>query len=231
MKNVLRSITLSAISVFALAGTAHAVVSSPVRFEYQTVRFITSAAATPNGGIVDSTVARRLGAAGASSVLDTTKAISTEGWLVERHKVLADTSGFFCQLMVSDAPGSDDDCESGADSLGVAMQVSPDGEHWLTAATLPAQTVSATTAPIASRNNQTIVNSAFHDRLSLNGAALANGKPVWVVKFKARGAQQLTEVAEGMTEAFPWIRFILSFHDAKGYKVQAKVAYLSGAVE
>jgi len=227
---MMKKILLAALAAFTMVGTAHAVASSPVRIEYQTVKFRTNAAANPAPGFVDSTTTMRLGAAGASSVLDTTTVISTEGWLFDGPKVLADTSGFHCILYVYDAQGADD-CQSGADSLAVAMQVSANGEDWATVAAVAGQTVSAATNPIGTRNNQTILNGAFMDRLTLNGASVANGKPVWMFKYKVRGAQQFNALSEGEVHGWPFIRFILSFHDAAGYKVGAKVAYLSGAVE
>jgi len=200
--------------------------SVPVHIKYDPVRFITSAAATPNGGVVDSAVARRIGAAGASSVLDTTQAISTENWMFYNPQVLADTTSQFCALLVTSSQfAGDDGCESGADSLAAAMQVSVDGVTWATVAAIPGNTVSASTGPIVSRNNQTILGGAFMDRLSLNGAALANGQPIWLFRWKTRGAQSLHDIDAASVQFFPFIRFILSFHDAKGYKVQAKVGH------
>jgi hypothetical protein len=224
----MKKIFLAALAVLCFAGTAWAQV--PVRIKYQPVLFRTNAAANDHGGAVDSVAARRVGAAGASSVLDTTVAISTDGWMIYNHNsgVAGDTTSAFCTLIVyGSQDGGDDGCESGADSLAVAMQVSADGKSWLTAAVLPAQTASAGTNPIGSRNNQTIVNGAFMDRLSLNGAAVANGQPVWMFRYKQRVVQSLSEVSEGNLHFWPLIRFVLSFHDAKGYKVQAKVGSYS----
>ena len=221
----MKKILLAALAALSIAGPAWASGPSvPVHIKFDEVRFTTRAAANANGGLVDSSFASRVGAAGASSVLDTTGAISTENWMFYNPVVLADTTNQFCTLLVYDATSAGD-CESGADSLAVAMQVSPDGVTWLTTAALPAQTASAGTNPIGTRNNQTILNGAFMDRLSLNGAALANGQPVWAFRYKARGAQQFVEVSEGSTQFYPFIRFILSFHDAKGYIVQAKVGH------
>lgn len=225
----MKKILLAALAAIAVAGTAWASGPSvPTHIKYEQVHFITSAAATGNGGVSDSLQARRVGAAGASSVLDTTAAISTESWMFYNPSVLADTTNQFCMLLIhSSMTGGDDGCESGADSLAVAMQVSADGVTWATCAALPAQSAAGATAPIVTRNNQTILNGAFMDRLSLNGAALANGQPLWMFRYKLRGAQQFADISEGSTQFFPYIRFILSFHDAKGYKVAGKIGHWS----
>jgi len=230
----MKKLVLAMAVIAAFATTANAVPSSPARQEVINLRFITSAAANANGGVVDSVVARRVGAAGASSVLDTTKAISTEGWVIPttNHTGAAtDTSQVWMTLLIYGAAQIGDACESGADSLGVALQVSPDGVTWLTTAAIAGQTVSAGTNPIATRNNQTIANGAFRDALSLNGAALANGQPVWMFKHRFRGINQRDAVDSDNAFQYPFIRFILSFHDAKAYKVQGKVIVLSAANE
>lgn len=225
MKKILLAVigTLWATAAFALPST----IPFPFHMDYQSVSFITNAAANVNGGRVDSVTARRVGAAGASSVLDTTVALSTAGWASPNAITggATDTSAVWCRLMVYGAlDGGDDGCESGADSLAVAMQVSADGITWATTAALPAQTISGGTNPIASRNNQTIANGAFKDDLSLNGAAVANGQPIWSFVYKYRGINNLPADLSG-DNAFlwPYIRFVLSFHDPKGYKVHAKV--------
>jgi hypothetical protein len=229
MKKILLA-ALAAVSLFGATGVWAAPTPVSAYIRYDQVHFVTNAAANPNGGQVDTLWASRVGAAGASSVLDTTAAIGTEGWLVPEVPVLADTMGVLCQLLVyGKVDGGFVGCQSGADSLAVAVQVSADGITWVTNATLPAQTVSATTNPITSRNNQTIANSAFYDRLSLNGASIANGQPVWAFKFKNRGAQSLTEAADGAISFWPYIRFIFSFHDAAGYVVMAKVGHWSAS--
>jgi hypothetical protein len=201
----------------------------PAHMDYVEAHFITSAAATV-GGISDSTTARRVGAALASSVLDTTAAFSTAGWVIPQTVagVAADSNATWCKLLVyASLSGGDDGCESGADSLAVAMQVSADGITWATTAALPAQTISGGTNPIGSRNNQTIVNGAFKDDLSLNGASVANGQPLWVFFYKFRG---LNSAPANLTAdngyLFPYIRFVFSLHDAKGYKIKAKCAVL-----
>lgn len=219
MKNRILIAALAAFTLFA--GSAWAI-GTPVSVftKFDDVKFRAQVAANP-ASIWDSTVTSRVGAAGASSVLDTTVAISTEGWVIPINQAINDTSGVFCTLIVHDATAAGD-CESGADSLAVAMQVSADGVTWTTLAAVAAQ-AAPTTNPITSRNNQTIASGTFHDRLSMNGAALAAGQPIWAFKFKMRSVTPLdgSNVAEAYQ--FPYIRFVLSFHDAKGYIVQAKV--------
>ena len=182
----------------------------------------------------DSSITRRVGAAGASAVLDTTVAISMENWLRPQGVtgLATDTSQVWLTLLVHGAlDGAEDGCESGADSLAVAMQVSADGNVWLTTAAVAGQSASASTAPIVSRNNHTIANGAFKDALSLNGLSLANGQPSWLFKYRFRGANQLAAVDCDNAYDWPYIRFVLSFHDAKGYKVRAKLVRGTSTVD
>src|SRR5262245_13785980 len=104
---------LAALAAITFAGTAHAQQGVANRFVWDQVRFSTSAAANANGGRVDSSFASRVGAAGASSVLDTTVAISTAGWFIQGPGVVADSSVAMI-LLVYDATSAGD-CESGAD--------------------------------------------------------------------------------------------------------------------
>lgn len=175
----------------------------------------------------DSTVTSRVGAAGASSVLDTTVAIGTDGWAYPNTFGNTDSTSFFCTLLVHDATTAGD-CESGADSLAAAIQVSADGTTWVTLGAVSGQSA-GTTNPITSRNNQTIANGAFHDRLSLNGAALAAGQPLWMFVFRVRMPASLAISDPNAIINFPYVRFVLSFHDPKGYIVQAKVAHWSAS--
>ena len=232
MKKILAAVigtALWATGAFALTSS----VPHPAHQDFVPVSFITNAAAYSFGGRVDSVTARRVGAAGASSVLDTTVAISTAGWALPPAMTggATDTSAVWCKLLVYAAlDGGDDGCESGADSLAVAMQVSADGTTWATTAALPAQTISGGTGPIVSRNNQTILNGAFKDDLSLNGAAVANGQPIWQFVYKYRGINNLpSSISSDGAFMWPYIRFVLSLHDAKGYKIHAKVAVLKVA--
>lgn len=222
MKNRILAALSALVSIAVISTASWAGPSVPVHYQWDEVKFRAQVAANPVG-VWDSLVTMRVGAAGASSVLDTTVAISTAGWVVPGNQALSDTSGVFCYLVVHDAPGSDD-CESGADSLAVAMQGSADGQTWVTFLTFKTGTAAST---ITSRNNQTIVSGVFTDQISANGAALAAGQPVWVYKFKKRAASALDGVELGDPMCFPLIRFVLSFHDAKGYKVAAKIGHLS----
>lgn len=222
MKNLNR--VVGAVLALSLCASGAWAIGQPVAMfsKVDQVIFRASVAANPTSQW-DSLTTMRVGAAGASSVLDTTLAISTEGWVFPTNQPLNDTSFVFCTLIVHDAIGSDD-CESGADSLAVAMQVSADGQTWTTLAAVAGQ-AAGTTNPITSRNNQTILSGNFHDRISMNGAALAAGQPIWLFKFKQRTATALDGSDAANAYVFPYIRFVLSFHDAKGYKVQAKVVH------
>jgi len=220
MKKNLVFILLTLAALASCASSAFAAGPSSGRnMDYQQVFFRTQTAANP-ASAWDSLTTSRVGAAGASSVLDTTVAISTAGWDIPSGSAVGD-SALFAHFIVYDAT-TGGDCESGADSLAVAMQVSADGVTWATTAVVAGQ-VGSGTAAIASRNNQTIANGVFLDQLSANGAALANGQPVWSFPLKFRGNASLGSIDHGRAPLFPFIRFILSFHDAKGYIVQAKV--------
>lgn len=224
MKKIL-AFVVGVLGLTALASNAFALGTVAGAFmKYDNVYFRTSAA-TEYSGYVDSLTSFTVGAAGASSVLDTTAAISTEGWIIPMNQSLSDTSGVFATLCVYDAPGSDD-CQSGADSLAVATQVSVDGVTWVTAAAVGNQNLNTNGTVIASRNNQTILNGAFVDLLSTNGASLANGKPVWFYRFKIRAATPVEAVNTSSLHLWPYVRFILSYHDAAGYKVAAKIGHL-----
>jgi hypothetical protein len=224
MKKILAAV-LCAIGVTVMASNAFAVGTVAGAFmKYDNVYFRTSAA-TEASGYVDSLTAFTVGATFASSVFDTTAAIATEGWIVPMNQAASDTSGVFATLCVYDAPGTDD-CQSGADSLAVAAQVSVDGATWVTAAAVSNQNLNANTNIIASRNNQTIINGAFTDLLSANGATVANGKPVWFYRFKVRAAVPNEAISTGSLHLWPYVRFILAYHDAAGYKVAAKIGHL-----
>lgn len=221
----MKKLALAALALFALTPPAYAVNGAVSQHINQIqVKFRSQVAANPSS-VWDSVVTRRVGAAGASSVLDTTAAISTLGWSVPQNHALTDTSGMFCTLIVYDAPGTDDQCESGADSLSVAVQVSADMETWTTLSAITGQ-AGGTTNPITSRNDQTIAAGSFHGRLSSNGASLAAGQPIWNFTFKLRAVGGLAITDPNAISRFPFIRFILSFHDAKGYKVAAKVIHM-----
>lgn len=215
----MKKVLIAVLALACFAGGANA--QSPSRQKFEQVFFRAQVAAN-SPSVWDSMVTKRVGAAGASSVLDTTVAISTDGWDVPRNQALSDTAGAFCTLIVYDA--ADGDCESGADSLSVAMQVSADGITWANVNVFVGGTTGQTTT---SRNDQTIVTGIFQGRLSVNGAALAAGQPIWIWRYKTRSVFRHDLNDFGNVTMWPYIRFVLAFHDAKGYMVSAKIARLS----
>jgi len=219
---MMKKLVLAAVAAFMLIGIGTDAYAQGARIRVEQVFFRTSAA--NSAGYVDSLVMQSVGAAGASSVLDTTVGIATVHWQVPDRLAVGDSAVVAALIIYDDVDG---DCESGADSLAVAVQVSPDGNTWTTLGAVAGQTGSS----IASRNNQTIANGSFLDRLSENGAALANGQPIWVYKFKARGNAGLAGLDQSAIFHFPFVRFITSAHDAKGYKVRAKIVYNSNGTE
>ncbi len=223
---MMKKVLLAVLGIALFAGVSDAQQRSSRTMVFDQVFFRTSAA--NDAGFVDSLGFNSVGAAGASSVLDTTAAISTAGWEIACGGDAAGDSSVFAKFIVYDAP--DGDCESGADSLGVAMQVSADGVTWATCAVVAGQTGSGT-AVIATRNNQTIANGVFLDKISDNGAALANGQPIWSFPLKMRGNASLGSLDHGSALLFPYIRFITSSHDAKGYKVRAKIGHFTNNVQ
>jgi hypothetical protein len=186
---------------------------------YETLRWRARVAAN-DPSLWDSTATMRVGAAGASSVLDTSLAVSTEGWALPASLGTTDSLQFM-HVLIYDIDGAS--CESGADSLACAVQVSADGNTWATTLTFKGGTAAST---ITSRNNQTIVSGTFLDDISLNGAALAAGAPIWSFRYKQRPVTTLGGAVDiGGLLQWPFVRFILSFHDAKGYKVYGKVGH------
>ena len=221
----MKKILLAALAAFTLCGTAWAQSGpgvSGARVVFEQVRFRSQVAANAPS-VWDSVVTARVGAAGASAVLDTSVAISTLGWFVPTANAVGD-SAQFAAIVVYDAT-TGGDCESAADSLGIAIQVSMDGATWATLGAHATKNVS-TTNPIGSRNNHPI-DGAFQDILSSNGASLAAGAPIWQALVKVRANQGLDINDWGALWRYPMFRIILSFHDAKGYIVSAQVAHLS----
>jgi hypothetical protein len=165
---------------------------------------------------VDSATTNRLGTQ--IAILDTTDAANTESWRTQENQALSDTSGIYCQVTVWD-PNSL--CASGADSLYCAAQVSADGLNWVTVKTFTGGTASS----IASRLDQTNATGAFVGALSLNGASIAYGQPVWKFLYKTRAANGVADVDRGNMQTWTLLRFILGFPDAYKYGVRAAVTH------
>lgn len=171
------------------------------------------------GGYADSVTTSRVGTQ--ICILDTTVGMSTAGWPIITNQALSDTSGFSCQLNVYDATGGS--CESGADSIYVAAQASFDNVTWFTLPTFK----SGTKSSITSRLDQANVTGAFFGALSLNGAALSTGAPAWRVLYKQRAVTGWDNPDVGNVQAWPMLRWIIGFPDAKGYIVRASVTHLT----
>jgi hypothetical protein len=168
---------------------------------------------------VDSATTNRLGVASGSSPLDTTTAISTLAWTVPHANtgLASDSAQVLAVLNVYDPSTL---CVSGADSIYIATQGSVDGNTWVTLRTFKNGTISA----IASRLDQTNVTGAFQGLLSQNGAALANGQPVWRYRFTF----QLPNAGQDAVDRYqlyhwPLIRFIVCFDKAYKYGVNASI--------
>ena len=191
-----------------------------VHLAFKNVPFRTKLAVEQQG-YLDSMVTHRVGTQ--ICPLDTTAAISTLGWSIPSNQALSDTSGFFCKFIVFDPTGTA--CESGADSLYIAVQVSADGVTWAT----PKTFVGGTTANIVSRLSQVNVTGQFYGALSLNGAALAQGAPIWQIPYKIRAVNIWDELSTANINSWPYLRWIVGFPDAKGYGVSARVVFLSSS--
>lgn len=182
-----------------------------------------------NACMVDSVITNRVGVAAASSVLDTSVAINTTSWWVPQPTgVAADSAtALYFQFIAADPTGAS--CESGADSLHVAIQGSFDGMTWVTLNTFCGSTGTGYQASLASRNTQTAITGQFQGLLSLNGAALSVGAPVWVYKIYRRNAAQQVmgyDVPDRCScDKFPLLRFVLNIEDAKGYKLKCYVGH------
>jgi len=113
---------LAAVLALGLVGNAWASEHVANHLQSDGLRFRRHAAAIVSpvdflGGYIDSSATSGLGATGACP-LDTTTAISTDDWPQLQNQALSDTSGFVCQLVVSDAGASS---AGGADSASRAM--------------------------------------------------------------------------------------------------------------
>jgi hypothetical protein len=173
------------------------------------------------GGFTDSVTTKRVGTE--ISILDTTVAISTRGWPVIANQAISDTSGFFCQFNVYDATGTG--CQTGMDSLYICAQGSLDGINWTSFKTFKTGAGSSVTSRLSQANGTGI----FQGALTINGASLALGPPVWRVLYKQRAVSpsqsEIPDVSSMQT--FPMLRFIVGFPDAGGYIVKASITHLS----
>lgn len=226
----MKKILLAALAALTLVGTAHAGWVSP-HIKNDQVTFRTKIAANASS-VWDSCVSQRVGIAGATAPCETTLAMPTYDWLHVQNQALGDTSGFYIKLIVSDAIGAPVGCggggtsESGADSIAVAAEVSADGVTWVGVLSFVGGTNGVTKA---TKNNQTIVDGTYQDQLSVNGAALNGGPPVWVFQYKSRAVSQTHTVDKGGLAGWPYIRFIFKYHMAKAFKVSAVVAHWSAS--
>jgi len=171
------------------------------------------------GCSIDSLATHRVGTQ--IAVLCTTRAVSTEGWSYVANNALSDTSGFVCQLLVTDATGTA--TQTAMDSLYAAAQVSPDGLTWTSVNTFKTGARSS----ITSRLGHTNVDGLFMLALTQNGASLANGAPVWKFLYKQRAVSQWDGVEQGNLSGWPYIRWVIGFPDAGGYGVKAYVTHLT----
>lgn len=224
---MLAALTLVASSAFAEPGGYPYLTNTPLTFRTH------KAALGDNidllGGFVDSVYAKRVGAQ--IAVLCTTTAIPTLGWalpVANPNGTATDTTSFQFAVHLSDYNGSG--CESGADSAMVCVQVSVDGINWVSSHTFK----TGAAGSVTNRLDQTNVNGIFTGIISSNGAALANGPPVWTWLYKLRGLNQWDatggpDVGSNLLR-FPMIRFIFGFLDAKGYMVRGSVTHLTTRV-
>lgn len=231
MKIFTRALTGALFALALFAGLASAAQYMAVHADNTDLRFRTHAAATVGneyanygvdflGGFADSGSVSRVGAQ--SAVLCTTLAVPTKGWLSVQNQAISDTSGAYCVVAFYDAGGTG--CESGADSLYIAAQGSYDGRTWVSLATFK----TGASASITSRLSQANVDGNFYGALTLNGAARANGAPVWNVLYKQRAVSALDGIdIGGSIQRFPLLRWIVGMPDAKGYKIAGKVQYFT----
>lgn len=216
---------LAAFLAISVASSAWAGFSN-AHLSTRPLAFRTHAAATVTpvdfmGGYTDSSVASRLGTQ--VFVLDTTRAISTEGWVPLVPAQATADSGTFAVLNVFDATGSA--CSSTADSLYIAIQGSLNGANWATLRTFKNGTIST----ITSRLDQTNVTGAFQGLLSTNGASQAGGgASLWRYKIPIGGANQGADMADRYgANTWPLLRFIVGFPDAVKYQVSATITHMS----
>lgn len=218
MKNYMRSALFALLSITA-AGSVHAATTNP-RLVWDQVRVRTYAAANPAPGFVDSAIFRAVSVeSNPAGILDTTVAFSTQDWFRPVNINGATDSTDFCVLVVSAPQG--EDCGATFDSLGVAVQVSANGQRWATAVTFKGGTNGST---ITTGNNQVHVNGVFQEQLSVNAAGVA--PKMWIFKFKNKVVNMIETPDIGGLSAWPYIRFVLRYADGTdGVILEAKLGH------
>jgi len=228
MKKILLA-ALAALTLVSTVWAATVIVAPTLRFDQLKFRthaaagFAGQAGAVSDFGLfdaVDSTVAMRVGVAGASWPLDTTTAISTDGWAVNDNKLLADSTDF-CTFFIYDQGGNTNTTQTGVDSMYIACQGSVDGTLWVTLRTFVGGTISS----ITDRLDQTNVTGAYRGVLTSNGASLANGGPVWIQRYRLKDTPVAQEPSDAKLDSWPYLRWIFGSHDAGGYKVKCGVSH------
>jgi hypothetical protein len=208
----MKKVLFAAIAALTLTGTAWA----SQHTDAVDLHFRTSVAANPTS-VWDSLSCSRVGAQ--IAVLCTTSAVGTKYWSSPENTIAGDSTQFI-QLHVFDQDGAS--CQSGADSLYIASQVSADGITWATAGTF----VGGTAPTVVDRLDQTNVAGGFRGCLTLNGASLGKGAPLWKVTYYTKDLSSAQSKLEDCNlRMWPYIRFIIGFADVAGYKVKAKVQY------
>ena len=218
MKNVLRiTLALVALAVFSTPASALKGQTVGAHLNQTNLFFRSKAAANEAPGFVDSTIASGVGVAGVWP-FDTTAAVYAGGWYSSENTAAGDSTDYIT-LLISDATGSG--CQSGVDSFYVAVQVSADGTTWAT----PKTFVGGTAPTIVDRLPHTNVAGGFRGCLTLNGASLALGAPIWMVRYRTKDLTTPDELADCNLRTWPYLRWIIGTHDAGGYIVKASVVH------
>lgn len=164
----------------------------------------------------DSTATHRVGTQ--ISVLDTTTAVTTENWYRPRISGAAlDTMITYCIVNVYDETGAA--CASGADSIYLAAQGSPDGTTWVTLGTFKA----GAPASLTDRLSQANGTGTFFGLNNLSSTEF----PVWQRPYKMGilSADPTPDVFS--IHRWKALRWVVGFPDAVGYNVKASVSFLS----
>lgn len=218
----------------AQGGTSRRWVDEPVKFRAHKAtaaagEFLTDGMGQVTTGVVmtacttceiDSFIARRVGAAGASAPWCTTAAVDMSRWPRMNNSAVADSMIPFCVFNVYDAGGV---TQSGADSLWIHTQGSIDGRVWVPLGT--PYGVVPTPPTLIDLIAQTSVAGGWVVDLSRTGAALARGEPIWTLPYINSTIASSRVANIGRLAQWRMVRWIIAFPDAAGYRVKASVSH------
>ena len=224
MKPVLTTVLLAAVSlcVFASISAADVLTARTKQLDWRTHRIAGTSAHYSYahydqiGPFYDSTATHRVGTQ--IMILDTTTAVITDGWARQLVSGAAlDTMNTYCIVNVYDETGAS--CASGADSIYLAAQGSPDGTTWVTLGTFK----TGAPASLTDRLSQANATGTFYGLNNLSSTEF----PVWQFPYKL-GILSASPTPDVFSiQRWKALRWVVGFPDAVGYNVRAEVQYFT----